>query len=328
MNSGFDLSGRLRGMLAGDLVLVVAVVIATDLLFVFGVDRPLVRVVTGTPFVLLCPGYALVAALFPESKPAPVAGGSARVGGAERLLLAVGLSIVLSPLLGLALNYTPAGLAPAAVVATISAFTLTVTVVAAWRRSSLAPERRFTLGRWNDSMLGVSLTDRDSASGTVAAVVVLAALVAAVGGVGWTVYERPPGETFTEFYVLDDGGSGAVMDDYPDRLTIGETTSVRVGVANEEHRTVTYTVVTSLQEVRRDDGVSAVVTSRELDRTRTPTLRDGEEWVAPIVFTPSVGGKGESFRLTFSLYVGDAPETPTIVDPYRQVYLRVGVDAR
>jgi len=322
VNGATDLSGRLRGLLAGDLVLVVAVVVSTDLLFVLGVDRPLIRIVTGAPFVLLCPGYAFVAALFPESPPASVGDVPPRIDGSERLLLAVGTSVVLSPLLGLALSYTPVGLAPSAVVATVSTFTLTLTLIAAWRRSRLVPGRRFTLVTGRARPLRAALAGQSGSLGTAAAVVVLLALVTAVGGVSWAAYERPPGETLTEFYVLPGNESGKVMNGYPDRLAPGDTT-VRVGIANEEHRAVTYTVVTSLQEVRRDDGSVVVVASQELDRIRTPPLRDGEEWVAPVSVSPSNNGESDGLRLTFSLYVGSAPANPGVKGAHRRTYIWV-----
>lgn len=313
-------------MLAGDLVLVVAVVFAANILFAFRVEEPVVRIVVGTLFVLLCPGYAFVAALFPESSSTSGRGESVSVDGFERLLLAVGSSIVLAPLLGLALNYTPVGLEPTAVVTTISAFTLIMALIAAWRRSFLPPDRRYTLSIGHHiPPLRALLINRENMAGTVAAIVVLAALVTAVGGVGWAIYERSPGETFTEFYVLSDEGSEkAVMNGYPDELTVNEPSSVRVGVANEEHRPLNYTIVTSLQKVRSDNGSTTVVTFRELDRTRTTTLRHGEEWNESVVFAPSM--TGENLRLTFSLYIGAAPDNPATTEPYRRTYVWVDVD--
>ncbi|NQE51957.1 hypothetical protein C5S29_00090 [ANME-1 cluster archaeon GoMg3.2] len=57
-----------------------------------------VRSILGLPLVLFLPGYTLIAALFIRKDD---------LGGIERMALSVGLSIAISPLLGLALNYTP-----------------------------------------------------------------------------------------------------------------------------------------------------------------------------------------------------------------------------
>jgi uncharacterized membrane protein len=60
-----------------------------------------VRIILGLPLVLFLPGYALIAALFPRKDD---------LDGIERIALSFGLSIAISPLLGLGLNYTPFGL--------------------------------------------------------------------------------------------------------------------------------------------------------------------------------------------------------------------------
>ena len=48
--------------------------------------------------MLFLPGYALIATLFPRKDD---------LDGIERIALSFGLSIAITPLLGLALNYTP-----------------------------------------------------------------------------------------------------------------------------------------------------------------------------------------------------------------------------
>ena len=60
-----------------------------------------VRIILGLPLVLFLPGYALIAALFIRKDD---------LDGIERIALSFGLSIAITPLLGLALNYTPFGI--------------------------------------------------------------------------------------------------------------------------------------------------------------------------------------------------------------------------
>jgi uncharacterized membrane protein len=51
--------------------------------------------------MLFLPGYALIATLFPRK---------GDLDGIERIALSFGLSIAITPLLGLGLNYTPFGI--------------------------------------------------------------------------------------------------------------------------------------------------------------------------------------------------------------------------
>jgi uncharacterized membrane protein len=60
-----------------------------------------VRIILGLPLMLFLPGYALIATLFPRK---------GDLDGIERIALSFGLSIAITPLLGLGLNYTPFGI--------------------------------------------------------------------------------------------------------------------------------------------------------------------------------------------------------------------------
>ena len=77
---------------------VLAVVLIGTIVF-FPSD--VLRIILGLPFVLFFPGYVLVLALFPKKE---------RVGSVERVVLSLGLSIVVEPLIGLILNYTRWGI--------------------------------------------------------------------------------------------------------------------------------------------------------------------------------------------------------------------------
>ena len=96
-------------------------------------DSP-VRIILGVPFILFFPGYVLICALFPGEKD---------LGIIERLALSLGLSIAVTPLMGLALNYTPLGIRPYPVIFVIFLFTLSVSLVAMYRRRLIATEDSF-----------------------------------------------------------------------------------------------------------------------------------------------------------------------------------------
>ncbi|WP_436932540.1 DUF1616 domain-containing protein [Halosimplex halobium] len=319
---------QLRAAVTLDAIGVVVLVAATDLVFFFGDAGTGLELVLGPLFVLFLPGYAVVTALFPqhgvqwtetEDDSAPEG-----VDGIERLLLSVGLSVVVAPLFALALNFTPVGLDPVAVVATLSAFTVAVTGIGAWRRALVAPERRFTLpaGRWTGSarqVLGGGGHPR-----TTVTVIIVVALMIVAGSVTWAALARPPGESFTEFYLLSENASNdLVMNDYPRQLTVDETASVHVGVTNHEARTMAYSIVVSLERVRTSNGSSTVLERRALTRVRTPELTPGRGWQRSVAITPRIAG--EDLRLTFSLYRGDAPENLASTQPYQRTYLWVNI---
>jgi uncharacterized membrane protein len=108
-----------------DLVVVSAVTLLSFTVTIFGVDNTLVRATSGLPLVLLLPGYAALAALFP----------SRRFGAIERLVLSIGVSIAITILGGLLIHVTPWGLQHYSWVSLLGGLVLLGTAVAAVRRS-------------------------------------------------------------------------------------------------------------------------------------------------------------------------------------------------
>jgi uncharacterized membrane protein len=82
------------------------------------------RAIAAASLVLVLPGYAATAALFPR-----------RLDWADWLLLTPSLSLAFAALGGLALHFTPWGLTPPAWAVLLLALTVTCGLVAAWRRS-------------------------------------------------------------------------------------------------------------------------------------------------------------------------------------------------
>ncbi len=83
------------------------------------------RWVLGTILVLFLPGYAAIQALFPSGK---------ELDGIERFALSVGLSLAITPLIGLLLNYTPWGIRLDPIMTSLSLFTLAVAAAATYRK--------------------------------------------------------------------------------------------------------------------------------------------------------------------------------------------------
>lgn len=82
------------------------------------------RWVLGSIFILFLPGYVTIQALFPTKK----------LDDIERFALSVGLSIAITPLIGLLLNYTPWGIRLDPIVTSIFLFIMSVAAAATYRR--------------------------------------------------------------------------------------------------------------------------------------------------------------------------------------------------
>ena len=87
-----------------------------------------IRIILGLPLVLFLPGYSLIAALFIRKDD---------LDGIERIALSFGLSIAISPLLGLGLNYTPFGIRLTPILIVLSVFTIALAIGAYIRRGKI-----------------------------------------------------------------------------------------------------------------------------------------------------------------------------------------------
>jgi uncharacterized membrane protein len=335
--------------LPADLAAVVALVVLTDLAVLLPVVRetPL-RVVFGLPFVLFVPGYALIAALFPEAGASPVdddtsesaeeAGDRSGIDGIERTALSFGLSIAVVPLIGLVLNFTPWGIRLVPILASVSGFTLIAVAVAAVRRRDLPEEERFRVPYRGWAAAGrEELFEPDNRGDAALNVLLVFSILLATASVGYAVAVPKGGEQFTELYLLTETDEGElVADDYPTEFVRGESRSLVVGIGNREHDTVEYTLIGTLQrvEIRRAGNAStndttgpgnvsvSVLEEREIARF-DPELDHNETWRRQHDVTPTLAG--DRLRLTYLLYRGAPPEDPGVDDAYREVHLWVNV---
>jgi len=156
-----------------------------------------IRIIPGLPLVLFLPGYSLIAALFPRKDD---------LDGIERVALSFGLSIAISPLLGLALNYTPFGIRLSPILALLSLFTVSFAIGALVRRSMIPEGERF------DVDFGVALINlkesfkaADTKIDRILSITLVISIVLAIVMVIYVRVTPKQGEKFTEFYVLGPG---------------------------------------------------------------------------------------------------------------------------
>jgi len=313
-----------------DLAAVVCYLLVTDGFVLLPVLRETpVRVALGIPLVLFVPGYVFVAALFPEggSDDDLIGEASDGIDGIERVALSFGTSVVIVPLLGLLLNFTPWGIRLEPIVLCLTVFVLGATAVSVRRRRALPVDERFAVPyrQWAAAARTELFEPDTRVDAALNVAVVLTVLLAAVS-VGYAVTVPKQGEAYTEFYLLTETDDGELTaSGYPTELTVGESRPLVVGVGNHEHEPTNYTVVAELHRVRTVDNTTDVTETVELDRFETGTVQPNASWQRSHAVTPTL--TGTRLRLTYLLYRGPPPSNPTVENAYRENHLWVNVTA-
>ena len=229
----------------------------------------ILRIILGLPLVLFFPGYTLITALLPRK---------GDLGGIERVALSFGLSIAVLPLIGLILNYTPWGIRLYPILFSITLFIMATSLIALFRWHRLPPERRFGISFNFPRWAGVSKLDK------VLSIVLVVAILGALGTLIYVIATPKVGERFTEFYILGPEGKAT---DYATELRIGEDGRVIVGIVNREYRRVSYRVEIAIDGARSEE-IGPIV------------LEHGEKWEGEASFTPT--RIGDNQQVQFLLY--------------------------
>ncbi|WP_148266566.1 DUF1616 domain-containing protein [Methanocella arvoryzae] len=262
------------------------------------INETILRSALGHAMVLFVPGYAFIAALFPNRKD---------LDGIERAALSFGLSIAVVPLIGLGLNFTPWGIRLDPIVVALAIFTLLCVLVANRRRHELPVEDRFNIdfGRAYADIKGELFPASESRLDRILTVILLISIVASILVLAYVFVVPKQGEKFTEFYILGPNGKA---ENYPTRFISGESKPVIVGIVNHEYRNVTYDLVVALND------------SRQITRlyTQQVTIADNQTWERQIDIAPD--RPGTSMKLEFLLYADG-----NMTAPYRDLHLWINV---
>ena len=260
---------------------VINIIVALLFVIVAFLPNNVARVVLGLPVVLFFPGFTLLAALFPRKE---------SLNDIERFALSFGLSIVVVPLIGLALNYTPWGIRLYPILISLFIFIFAMSVIGWFRNRKLLQEERIALHIYIrfpslfHLWAGQSLRDK-------IITVVLAVLV--IGAIGALVYvARQPRnvEKFTEFYILNDAGE---IENYPGTIVAGQSAKLIVVIINHENEPTTYRIDITLG-------------GKNMQQINSFTLNAEEKQEQAVTITPvRVGDKQE---LEFLLYKGDSAD--------------------
>lgn len=282
-----------------DLLLIAAYTLITvATIYLPVINETVIRSALGLGMVLFIPGYALIAALFPGNKD---------IDGIERVALSFGLSIAVTPLIGLALNFTPWGIRLDPIVVCLTIFTLICVAVAHKRRHDLKPDERFHVdfGKAYDDIRAEMFPSKETRLDKILTVVLLLCIIASVTVLAYVVMVPKQGEKFTEFYILGPDGKA---DSYPVRYHLGDSKPVIVGIVNHEYRNVTYDLVVAL-----NDSVNVTQLYSE-----SVELADNQTWEKQVDLKPD--RVGTNMELEFLLYA-DGNKTAA----YRDLHLWVNV---
>ncbi|RJS80976.1 DUF1616 domain-containing protein [Methanophagales archaeon] len=275
------------------------VILLTFLCILFVVIPPLneisaIRIIFGLPLVLFLPGYSLIAALFPRKDD---------LDGIERIALSFGLSIAITPLLGLALNYTPFGIRLSPVLIVLSVFTIALAIGTYIRRAMIPEEDRFMvdiffgkkISKTSDirfaqsdyrtlfDNIKESFKTADTKLDRILSVILIISIILAISMTVYVIITPKEGEKFTEFYVLGPNGTAS---DYPTNLKVGEEGTVIIGIVNHEYANVTYQLEVRLNgEVIGEESIE---------------LMQNETWESPFIFKAMEAGENQ--KLEFLLY--------------------------
>lgn len=237
------------------------------------------RVALGFPFIIFFPGYVTMSALYPTRD---------TISATHRLTLSFALSIAIVPLVLLLLNYSW-GINVNSILYSICTFTAVVSVIA-WLRKLRRPlsnqyNPEFNLGvpAWKH-FWKADLPNR------IISIILLLAIMSAIGTLVYVVRIPKSGETFTEFYIL--GEDGKAMS-YPQTLRAGQEGVLIAGISNHEHASATYKIELTVNGIKQQEmGLI--------------TLADGEKWEKGITFSSTTVATNQ--KVEISLFKDGAAE--------------------
>lgn len=284
-------------------LLIIDILVILLILAIAFIPSNVVRIILGLPFLLFFPGYLLIAALFPRKE---------GMDGIERIALGFGMSIAVTALIGLGLNYTPWGIRLLPVLYSISAFILIVSVVAMLRRARLRKQKILTtefilrLPGWGGNTFDKTLY-----------VLLVVSILCAVGVLIYTVAFPKVGEKFTEFYII---GLKGKAQDYPAEFVMEKGQVVRVRYSTETKETVSTRGKITVGIVNHEQQKTSYSVIIKIDNTPVNIFADGQnvsqlglieleqegKWEKEIGIAPQ--HIGENQKVEFLLYKSGSSE--------------------
>ncbi len=294
-----------------------------------GFEVQALRVILGLPFILFFPGYVLISALYPEkkryfnSKGDPITKmewdklieerededaskddlpDGKGLDNLERIALSLGLSIAITPLIGLVLNYTydwspdHLGIRLIPILISIYSFILITGVVATRRRIRTPVEDRFEI------IVDIKVPEEYSIMDKALTIGIVVMMIASVSLLVYIIVVPREGEAFTEFYVLGPTGKA---EKYPRNMLLEEEKFVIIGIGNHEHEKMNYTLVMTISSKASNNTMTSyehVTVSRTNQPSMMVIVPDDGTVEIPCNFSILETG---AYKLRFLLFRGE-----------------------
>lgn len=256
------------------------------LIIVFLPDNVL-RVIIGLPFVLLFPGFTFISALYPRKS---------SLDRIERLVLSLGLSVAIVPILMLILNFTPWGIHLNSVLITLTIFVVLSSGFALFGQWRLPEQERPV------TVLHMPAFPKRSTSEKVLSLILVLAVLGSIGFAVYTVTKPKIQDKYSEFYIL---GEDNMVESYPTVIRLGSSGSVTMGIINHEQVETTYRV--------------EIITAGSLDNIiESIVLQPEAKYESTVSFKP--GKTGSNQQVKFLLYRDNQ------TDVYLELHLWVDVE--
>jgi uncharacterized membrane protein len=207
----------------GDLFLLIGLCVSLALIIYLAPSSPL-RIVGGVLCILYAPGYALLAALYPDKK---------AINRGQRFSASIGLSVAISSLLNLMITYS-VGTSLHSSFGVLAFWIVVMVLIAGYRRRLTPAFKRFTTGIsirpafWQEK----NPLQRGLFLATIGAIILLGL---AAGRLIWVSDHTAP--QFTEFYLL---GPSGLSEEYPEHILAGHPITVTVGIVHHGRYSQNY----------------------------------------------------------------------------------------
>lgn len=248
-----------------------------------------VRTIFAIPTILFIPGYVLITALFPNKDD---------MGITERISIGFGLSIAIVSLLGLFLSLT-FGIRLIPILITLYTYTIIIVLVVIYRQGKSQKSQKYVQSRI-DNIVDSNARPRREMDNILTVILIFMSILASVT-VYYAIATPKAGEKFTEFYVLN---TDRKADNYSTSLLLNSPTTLYVGAANNEYRSMNYTV--------------NIVMNSSVLATEKLVLNHGDVWEKNITFVPDK--IGTNMKLELLLFKEDDYNIP-----YRKLRLWINV---
>jgi uncharacterized membrane protein len=294
----------------------------------------LMRIILGTLFLLLFPGYVTTSVIWPmkydeneeiednpvetlideDEKSEQKRKEIRTINGTTRLALSVGLSLGITPIISFifnelySINSDIFGLRTVPILLTIYLYIMMISGIATWRRERLPRKERLQFSFEFKPPFENSLQDK-----IITTVLIILIILSTVLGIYLFKFHHE-NESFSEFYIL---GPEKRISNYPRNIFIDEEKMVYLGINNREYESVDYEVrifLNSRRNLREVDNLNNIFLEPNSGYLFKQSIDHNQEFQSPLYFKINRSG---NFDLNFQLIKGG--------EVYRELVLKLYV---